>query len=101
QILAGYPDLHDADHLRDDPLLQILAGVVPDPLHPLASGSTLARFQYAYTRRQAERPPEERPVLLEIDRAQTRRLPILNDYLVELFLRTRRRVPAELILDVD
>src|SRR5438046_248899 len=25
QILAGYPDLHDADELRDDPLFQILA----------------------------------------------------------------------------
>jgi hypothetical protein len=101
QILAGYPDLHDADHLRDDPLFQILADVVPDPEHPLASGSTLARFSYAYTRRQAELPPEERPVLFEVDRAQTRRLVILNDYLVELFLRTRRQVPTEVILDVD
>ena len=101
QILAGYPDLHDADHLRSDPLFQILADVVPDPLHPLASGSTVARFSYAYTRRQAELPPEERPVLLEVDRAQSQRLRLLNDYLVELFLRTRRQVPAEIILDVD
>jgi DDE family transposase len=101
QILAGYPDLHDADHLRDDPLFQILADVVPDPEHPLASGSTLARFQYAYTRRQAAFPPEERPVLGEIDRAQTQRLRLLNDYLVALFIRTRRQPPTEIILDVD
>jgi hypothetical protein len=101
QILAGYPDLHDADHLRDDPLFQILADVVPDPEHPLASGSTVARFQYAYTRRQADRPPEERSVLLEVDRAQTQRLRLLNDYLPELFVRTRRQVPTEIILDVD
>jgi hypothetical protein len=101
QILAGYPDLHDADHLRDDPLFQILADVAPDPLQPLASGSTLARFQYAYTRRQAELPPAQRTVLGEIDRAQTRRLPLLNADLIDLFIRTRRQPPAEIILDVD
>src|SRR5207237_1029537 len=61
QILAGYPDLHDADATRDDPLFQILADLAPDPERPLASGSTLARFQYAFTRRDAELPPEERP----------------------------------------
>jgi hypothetical protein len=101
QILAGYPDCNDAQHLRDDPLFQILADVSPDADHPLASPSTLARFQYAFTRRQAEVPLEERPVLLEVRAAQTGRIPILNDYLVELFLRTRRVVPTEIILDVD
>jgi hypothetical protein len=101
QILAGYPDFQDADHLREDPLFQILADVSPDAERPLASGSTLARFQYAYTRRQAELPPEERPALLEMRAAQTRRVKLLNDYLVELFVRTRRARPAEVILDVD
>jgi hypothetical protein len=67
----------------------------------LASGSTLARFQYAYTRRQAELPLEERPVLLEVRAAQTSRIKILNDYLVELFIRTRRTPPSEIILDID
>jgi hypothetical protein len=33
--------------------------------------------------------------------AQTSRIPILNDYLVELFIRTRRTPPAEIVLDVD
>ena len=37
----------------------------------------------------------------EIESAQTRRIAILNDYLVDLFIRTRRTVPAEIILDVD
>jgi hypothetical protein len=101
QILAGYPDFNDAQHLRDDPLFQILADVAPDAEHPLASPATLSRFQYAFTRRQAERPPEERPVLLEVRAAQTGRIKILNDYLPELFIRTRRAVPAEIILDVD
>jgi hypothetical protein len=101
QILAGYPDHNDAQSLRDDPLFQILADVGPDAEQPLASGSTLARFQYAYTRRQAERPPDERPVLLEVRAAQCQRIKILNQYLVELFVRTRRAAPAEVVLDVD
>jgi hypothetical protein len=87
--------------LRDDPLFQILADVSPDAGHPLASGSTLARFQYAYTRRQAELPRDERPVLLEVRAAQTGRIKVLNEYLIDLFARTRRAPPAEVILDVD
>src|SRR5712692_10437473 len=59
QILAGYPDHNDAQALRDDPLFQVLADVAPDPDHPLASAATLTRFPYAFTRRQAELPPEE------------------------------------------
>ena len=62
-------------------------------LQPLASGSTLNRFHHAYTRRQADLPPQERPVLREVDTALTQRLKILNDYLPELFIRTRRTPP--------
>jgi hypothetical protein len=100
-ILAGYPDCNDAQEPRTDPLFQILADVAPDADHPLASPSTLSRFQYAFTRRQAELPLEERPALREIRAAQTGRIKVLNDYLVELFVRTRRAAPAEVILDVD
>jgi hypothetical protein len=101
QILAGYPDFNDAHALRTDPLFQILADVSPDADNPLASPSTLSRFQYAFTRRQAELPLEDRPVLRDIRAAQTGRVKLLNDYLVDLFVRTRRTPPAEVILDVD
>jgi hypothetical protein len=101
QILAGYPDCNDATDLRADPLFQILADVSPDAEAPLASASTLTRFQYAYTRRQAERPPEERPVLREVRAARDGRVKVVNDFLVDLFIRTRRHPPAEVILDVD
>jgi Transposase DDE domain group 1 len=100
-LLAGYPDHNDQDDLRHDPLWQILAEVSPDAAQPLASGSTLARFAYAFTRRDAELPPEERPVLREVQAARTQRLKILNRYLVDLFVRTRPQPPAEIILDVD
>jgi hypothetical protein len=101
QILAGYPDSNDAHELRDDPLFQILADVSPAADKPLASGSTLARFEYAFTRRQAELPPEDRPVLLEQRAAQCQRIKIVNDYLVDLFMATRRTPPSAIILDVD
>lgn len=101
QIRAGAPDHNDANSLRHDPLFQILADLAPDPERPLASGSTQARFQYAFTRRQAELPPEERPVLLEVRKAQTDRLKIVNSYLVDLFIRTRRTPPVEVVLDID
>ena len=78
-LLAGYPDHNDADDLRADPLFQILADVSPDSEQPLASGSTLARFAYAYTRRDADVPLEERDVLLEMRQTQIQRLHILND----------------------
>lgn len=102
QILAGYPSGHHAQQLRGDPLFQTLADVSPtadDPL--LASGSTLNRFSYAYTRRQAQLPVEERSVLLEQQAARNGRLHLLNDYLVELFIRTRRQPPAFVTLDLD
>jgi hypothetical protein len=100
-LLAGYPDSNDADELRADALFQILADVSPDAEQPLAGGSTLARFQYAYTRRQAELPVEQRDALLEMRAAQLQRLKVVNNYLPALFIRTRTTPPTELILDVD
>src|SRR5262249_22468393 len=99
QILAGYPDCNDAQALRHDPLFHILADVSPDAERPLASASTLARFQYAFTRRQDG--DDDTEVLRQRRAARVQRLRVLNDYLVELFLRTRRTPPTEAILDVD
>jgi len=101
QILADYADCNDAQRLRHDPLFQTVAGLSPSAEQPLASGSTLARFQQAFTRRQAERPLDERDVLGEVNAAQSQRLKILNDYLPELFIRTRRRPPAIVTIDLD
>lgn len=102
QILAGYPDANDADELRDDPLFKTLLDLpVDDEKRTLASASTLKRFHYAYTRRDAQLPPEERPVLLEQQQALCQRLSIANDYLVDLFVRTRLQPPSFVILDMD
>src|SRR5262249_26076130 len=101
QILAGYADGNDAQVVRQDPLFQTLVDVSPDGERLLASGSTLNRFHHAYTRRQAGVPVEERPVLREVDAAQSQRVQIFNAYLPELFIRTRRERPLYVILDID
>src|SRR5260370_25014209 len=56
QILADYADCNDANRVRRDPLFQTLADVAPQVDDPLASGSTLARFMQAFTRRGADKP---------------------------------------------
>jgi hypothetical protein len=99
QILAGYPDCNDAQALRHDPLFHLLADHSPNPEQPLASAATLARFQYAFTRRQAG--DDDTEILRQRRTARIQRLRVLNDYLVELFLRTRRTAPTEVILDID
>jgi len=101
QIVADYGDCNDANVLRNDPLFQTVVDTSPDGERPLASGSTLARFMQSYTRREAEKPVEDRDCLAEVDAAQSQRIKILNDYLVQLFLRTRRQPPTFVIIDLD
>lgn len=101
QILAGHFDGNDAVLLRRDPLFQTLSGVVPGDERPLASGSTANRFLHAFTRRESEFPLAERPVLFEVRRAQLERITRMNEYLVDLFIRTRRSVPEKIVIDLD
>jgi len=101
QILADYADCNDANDLRHDPLFQVLAGAAPAPDQPLACGSTLGRFQYAFTRRQRHLPEEDRPAFGEMYRARTERIRILNEFLRDTFVRTRAQPPAYVILDID
>lgn len=101
QFLAGYPDGNDADHTRNDALFQILQGVPPRPTLASACTSTLNRFLYGYTRREAELPREDRPSLLQQRRAQMQRLRACNEFLVDLFIRTRTKAPARVVLDLD
>ena len=102
QILAGYPDGNDAQLLRHDPLFKTIAGIDPrETDQPLASGSTLNRFQHAFTRREAQKPIEERDVIFEVRRAQLDRITGLNDFLVDVFVRTRKQQPQRIIIDLD
>src|ERR1700722_13475716 len=78
QIVADYGDCNDANVLRNAPLFQTLVGVGPEGERPLASGSTLARFLQAYTRREADKPVAERTCLGEVESAQSQRIKILK-----------------------
>ena len=102
QILAGYPDGNDAQLLRSDPLFKTIVGKDPrQESESLASGSTINRFLHAFTRREAEKPVEERDVIFEVRRAQVERINAINDFLIDLFVRTRKKQPAHIIIDLD
>jgi hypothetical protein len=102
QILAGYPDGNDAQLLRNDPLFKTIVGTDPRSVDlPLASGSTLNRFQHAFTRREAEKPIEDRDVIFEVRRAQLDRLYALNDFLIDAFVRTRTTPMTRVVIDLD
>jgi hypothetical protein len=102
QLLGGYFDCNDAQTLRHDPLMQVLLDHAPGmDTATLASGSTLARFRYAYTRRQRSLPVEERTIEQECQAAKCARLRELNRFLVELFVKTRPTPPKRITLDID
>jgi hypothetical protein len=102
QILAGYPDGNNAQLLRNDPLFKSIVGKDPScEDEPLASGSTINRFLHAFTRREAEKPIEERDVIFEVRRSQIERINAMNDLLIDVFVRTRKKRPAHIIIDLD
>jgi hypothetical protein len=78
-ICCGHEDGNDHAFLRDDPLFRAAAGV--DPLsRPLASPSTLSRFENSVTR----------PDLIAMSRQ-----------IVESFIGSFKRPPRRLVLDFD
>lgn len=101
QILAGYPDGNDAQLLRNDPLLKTIVGTDPEDDQPLASGSTMNRFQNTFTRREAEKPLADRDVIFEVQRAKVDRIKNLNTFLIDTFVRTRLEQPSRVIIDLD
>ncbi|WKJ88550.1 IS1380 family transposase [Methylomonas montana] len=75
-LCCGYEDLNDHDRLRHDPLLQTAVGKV----EPLASSPTFSRLE---------------------NRASRADILALNQVLVEQFIASHHKAPAELILDID
>jgi len=75
-LCCGYEDLNDHDRLRHDPLMQTAVGKAEE----LASSPTFSRLETRVTRSE---------------------LIALNRVLVEQFIASHRKAPAELVLDVD
>lgn len=101
QLLGGNFDANDSNVLRNDPLFQTLADVSPTPQGPLASGSTVSRFKYAYTRRQRHLPLDERTIEEECQAAKCQRIEVINQFLAETFVKTRLIKPPRIVVDLD
>lgn len=79
-IALGYEDLNDHDQLRRDPLMQLLSERPFDPAQPLASASTLCRWEN------------------RIDRATLVRL---ASVFVRQFIDSHPQAPDQIVLDFD
>ena len=79
-IALGYEDGNDHQTLRNDPIMQMLTGAHPDPDDPLASPSTLCRFEN------------------KIDRKSLARM---SAAFVDQFIASFGRPPKDIILDFD
>jgi len=79
-IAMGYEDGNDHQHLRDDPLMQLLTERGIDPDQPLASPPTLCRLE---------------------NRVMRRTLTDIAKVFVEVFIASHKEPPKELILDFD
>lgn len=82
QIACGYEDQNDSDTLREDPLLKLCCGSLPESGEDLASQPTISRMENAATRRSCRR---------------------IAEVLFELYLRERERdgAPEKVLLDFD
>jgi hypothetical protein len=82
QIACGYDDQNDADTLREDPLLKLCCGSLPESGLDLASQPTISRMENAATRRSCHR---------------------IAEVLFEIYLRERERdgAPKKVLLDFD
>lgn len=77
QIAAGYEDGNDSNSLRHDPIFRIAAGNLDGPL---ASQPTISRFENAFSRTDLYR---------------------IAEAFVETFIKSYKRPPEAIILDLD
>jgi hypothetical protein len=82
QIACGYEDQNDSDSLREDPLLKVLCGSLPESGAELASQPTISRLENAADRRSCHR---------------------IGEAIFELYLRERGKdgTPERVLLDFD
>ena len=100
-ICLGYEDLNDHDLLRNDPLLATMCGkedpegegrkLVRDKGKALAGKSTLHRLETAHG--DASKAERYKKVVYDAG--------AIEEYFVEVFLRTYGEKPKEIIIDVD
>jgi len=77
QIASGYEDANDSDHLRNDPIMKIVCDRLTGSL---ASQPTMSRFENAFSRTDLYR---------------------IAQVFVDTFIRSYKRAPKAIILDID
>jgi hypothetical protein len=90
-IALGYEDINDHDHLRHDPVLQVLAGKLTakrSSCAALAGKSTLNRLELSCLEPTRYHKISHNPVAIK-------------GLFVDLFLEAHDRAPNEIILDLD
>jgi hypothetical protein len=80
QIIAGYEDQNDSDHLRKDPILKTCCDRAPETGEDLGSQPTMSRLENSITARDCYR---------------------LSEALLAEYLREGKSKPDRIILDVD
>jgi hypothetical protein len=82
QIACGYEDHNDSDSLREDPLLKMVCGSLPESGQDLASQPTISRMENKATRRSCHQ---------------------IAEVLFDLYLRGREKdgAPQRVLLDFD
>jgi hypothetical protein len=87
-LALGYEDLNDHEQLRQDPLLQVLAGKAEPGAEPLAGKSTLNRMELGNGM-----PSRYKKINFWRDS--------VDDLLVDIFLEAHTQAPGQIILDID
>ena len=80
QIAAGYEDANDSDALRDDPVVKMVVGRLPETGAPLASQPTISRFENTPSRGELYR---------------------LAEVFLDEFIRSYDEAPEVVVLDFD
>lgn len=80
QIACGYEDGNDSNELRKDPVMKIACGQRPENGTELASQPTISRFENSLSRTELYR---------------------IAEGFVDVFIRSYRRAPEGIILDMD
>jgi len=87
-LALGYEDLNDHEQLRQDPLLQVMAGKTEPGSEPLAGKSTLNRMELG-----SGMPDRYKKINFWRDS--------VDDLLVDIFLEAHAQAPEQIVLDID
>jgi hypothetical protein len=87
-LALGYEDLNDHEQLRQDPLMQLMAGKADPGSEPLAGKSTLNRLELG-----DGMPSRYKKITFWRD--------AIDDLLVDVFIEAHGAAPRQIVLDID